>query len=134
MGRWTKNILSGGVIQGTFHIHTCRIDWKPTKRYKNRVSDLILNCTCVKYMYWLCGFSVLGHTFKFMLKSIYYRIKHESRSSTVLYLTMELFFIEINPTVILSYVLFTIKIIIKNPLKLMHVMAWPISSNKSLKN
>jgi hypothetical protein len=101
VGRWTKNKLSGGVKQRTFHIHTCRIDWKPPKRYKNHVSDLIL-----MYMYWLSIH---------VIKSISYRIKHdnkyllsESRSSMMLYLTMELFIIEVNPTVILSYILYSL--------------------------
>lgn len=101
VGRWTKNKLSGGVKQRTFHIHTCRIDWKTPKRYKNHVSDLIL-----MYMYWLSIHAI---------KSISYRIKHdnkylvsESRSSMMLYLAMELFIIEVNPTVILSYILYSL--------------------------
>lgn len=97
VGKWTKNKLSGGVKQGTFHIHTCRIDWKTPKRYNNRVSDLIL-----MYMYWLSIHAI---------KSISYWIKHdnkylvsESRSSMMLCLTTELFFIEI----VWSYLIFYI--------------------------
>ena len=118
VGRWTNNKLSGGVKQRTFHIHTCRIDWKPPKRYKNHVSDLILI-----YMYWLSIYAI---------KSISYRIKHDNK-----YLLSEsrsFYDVIFNNGVIhywsqpncdpILYSIFIIKIIIENPLKLMHVMAW----------
>lgn len=59
VGRWTKNKLSGGVKQGAFHIHTCRIDENPPKD----ITIVYLTwywCICIDCLFMLLNQYLIG--------------------------------------------------------------------------